>query len=67
MNLRCCPFYDPPEPPGASWCDECGTYGCQCDRDYLEHLDVWMVAVASGEFDTGDVCGVAHVQMQEAA
>lgn len=61
------PAYDPPEPLHAPWCDDCGHYGCQCDRDYAAYLAAWIEAVESGEFETTDCLGTETFEMQEAA
>ena len=61
------PAYDPPEAPQALWCDDCGNYGCQCDRDYAAYLEAWSEAVESGEFETADLGDVAQIEMLEAA
>jgi hypothetical protein len=66
FSLMCGPAPDDDE---RLWCDDCGNYGCQCDRDYAAYLVAWSEAIESGEFETTDVF-VRHAnetQAQEAA
>jgi hypothetical protein len=71
------PAYDPPEPSEAPWCDDCGNYGCQCDRDYAAYLVAWSEAVESGELDAdvstnvemspiGDMLPVGNTELEAA-
>lgn len=64
FSLMCGPAPDDDE---RLWCNGCGTYGCQCDRDYAAYLAAWSAAVEGGEFDPVDMGDVAQIEMQEAA
>ncbi len=65
FSLMCGPA--PDDGRGDEWCDDCGNYGCQCDRGYAAYLEAWTEAIESGEFDPEDCPVDARFEMQEAA